>query len=190
METGQSPSSACQKSIFDKLEDEGVSLPTGVAFQIFNLSCGSFVFGETQSAAKARKQKDCPDEEIRGNFCFLRQPRWQPAGRLRLYSSLALQAFSSLRQSSAFADILKPRSGTLRGLPLLAICIYCRCLRANTAQKASGRGGMPRTLLTGCPSRSRGRDPLRQYRRCRSARGGCRRRRGKFRRRAAWSHIR
>ena len=38
---------ACQKSIFDKLADGGVSAPPGAAPQIFNLSRGSFAFGET-----------------------------------------------------------------------------------------------------------------------------------------------
>ena len=36
--------------------------------------------GVLQSAAKARKRKNCPDKrEVRGNFCFRRQLHLQPA---------------------------------------------------------------------------------------------------------------
>ena len=87
---------ACQKSIFDKLADGGVSAPPGAAPQIFNLSRGSFAKDETQSADKARKRKNCPEQrEIRGNFCFLRQLHMQPAVTYVYVSSLACK-FASL----------------------------------------------------------------------------------------------
>ena len=44
--------SDCQKGVFDKLVDKGVSPPPDVASQIFNSNRGNFALGETVKSAK------------------------------------------------------------------------------------------------------------------------------------------
>ena len=68
------------KSIFDKLADGGVSAPPGAAPQIFNLSRGSFAFGETAESsgfcAPAAHEAILPIFQIVkiGRLCRLENP--------------------------------------------------------------------------------------------------------------------